>query len=65
MRHKLRPKQWRTVGVADSCITSIFQRDIYELTACPRAEQISCICFELTGTCLVSKLLASGMSLGL
>ena len=49
MRHKLRPKQWRTVGVADSCITSIFQRDIYELTACPRAEQIPCICFELTG----------------
>ena len=49
VRHKLRPKQWRTVGVADSCITSIFQRDIYELTACPRAEQIPCICFELTG----------------
>ena len=30
-------------------ITSIFQRCICELTACPRAEQIPCICFELTG----------------
>ena len=30
-------------------IASIFQRDICELTACPRAEQIPCICDELMG----------------
>ena len=46
-------------------ITSIIQRDICVLTACPRAEQIPCICNELMGTYLVSLLFASGMSLGL
>ena len=30
-------------------ITSIIQRESCELTSCPRAEQIPCICFELMG----------------
>ena len=30
-------------------MTSILQRNICELTACPRAEQIPCICFKLSG----------------
>ena len=45
----MKPKQLRAVGVAQLVITSIIQRDICELTACPRAEQIPCICIELTG----------------
>ena len=47
--YKFKPKQWRTVGVAWTFITSTLPRNICELTACPRAEQIPCICFKLTG----------------
>ena len=46
--YKLKPKQLRAVGVAQ-LETSMHQREFCELTACPRAEQIPCICIELTG----------------
>ena len=47
--HRLKPKQLRAVGVAQLIETSIYQREFCELTTCPRAEQIPCICIELTG----------------
>ena len=47
--YQVKPKQWRTVGVAELLKASIFQRDLCVLTACPRAEQIPSICDELTG----------------
>ena len=47
--HKLMHKQWRAVGVALTFITSILPRKTCELTSCPRAEQIPCICFKLLG----------------
>ena len=46
--YKLKPKQLTAAGVAQ-LETSMHQREFCELTACPRAEQIPCICIELTG----------------
>ena len=53
--YQVRPKQWRTVGVAETSYNFIFLRDICELTSCPRAEQIPCICNKLMGhwPCLI------------
>ena len=50
-----KPKQWRTVGVAETYHNSNIQRDVCVLTACLRAEQIPCICNELMGDqpCLI------------
>ena len=33
--YQVKPKQWRTVGVAELIIASILERDIFELTSCP------------------------------
>ena len=37
-RYQVQPKQRRTVGVAELIITSIFERDIFELTSCPECK---------------------------
>ena len=41
-----KPGQWRTVEIF---LTLTLPRNIRELTACHRAEQIPCICFKLKG----------------
>ena len=63
--YQVRPKQWRAVGLAELLKTSTYQREICVLTPCPRAEQSRASAMSLWVTDLVSKLFASGMSLGL